>query len=298
LILVDAKLASTSIGIRDAPYTFFGDPMNKDFQDNLKLLCSFYKSISEVCRRLEINRAQFNRYLNGTTQPSANTLRRFCDFFGVEKDEIRLPHKQFQRLVQVKPEPHIQTDSPQRDPAQAYQDRINQIGQKGLDKYLGYYFEYYLSMAYPGKILRTLVCIEEVAGKTYFQRTERIREKGRRQAFHGKYKGLVQYLSDRIFMLDFETLTEYEITQAILFPSFKNRIDCLTGLKLGVSGSGERMPCCTRVVYEYLGKEVNFRKAFKLCGLYDIDCDEIESGIQDNIKNDIKQDEWHFRARF
>lgn len=272
--------------------------MNKDFQDNLKLLCSFYKSISEVCRRLEINRAQFNRYLNGTTQPSANTLRRFCNFFGVEKDEIRLPHKQFQRLVQVKPEPSIQTLTPQRDPAQQYQHRINKIGQKGLDKYLGYYFEYYLSMAYPGKILRTLVCIEQVAGKTYFQRTERIREKGRRQAFHGKYKGLVQCLSDRIFMLDFETLTEYEITQTILFPSFKNRIDCLTGLKLGVSGSGERMPCCTRVVYEYLGHDVNFRKAFKLCGLYDIDCDEIESGIQENIKNDIKHDEWHFRARF
>jgi len=272
--------------------------MNNDFQKNLKLLSSFYKSISEVCRRLDINRAQFNRYLNGTTKPSANTLRRFCDFFGVEIEEINLPHKQFQRLVQVKPESLSNPVKPTLDPAQHYQQRIDKIGQKGLDKYLGYYFEYYLSMAYPGKILRTLVCLEQQGGKTYFQRTERIVETGRRQAFHGKYKGMVHYLSDRIFMMDFETLTEYEITQTILFPSFKNRIDCLTGLKLGVSGSGERMPCCTRVVYEYLGLEVNFRKAFKLCGLYDIECDEIESGIRQNIRNDIKDDEWHFRARF
>lgn len=272
--------------------------MNKDFQANLKLLCSFYKSISEVCRRLEINRAQFNRYLNGTTFPSTNTLRRFCDFFGVEVEEIKLPHQQFQRLVQVKPEP-INTPANQTpNPAQRYQQRVMQMGQKGLDKYLGYYFEYYLSMAYPGKILRTLVCIEKQAGNTYFQRTERIQKKGRHPVFHGKYKGMVQYLSDRIFMMDFETLTEYEITQTILFPSFKNRIDCLTGLKLGVSGSGERMPCCTRVVYEYLGQEVSFRKAFKLCGLYDLDSDEIESGIRQSIRNDIKEDEWHFRARF
>ncbi|MGB0944578.1 MAG: helix-turn-helix domain-containing protein [Marinomonas sp.] len=272
--------------------------MNKDFQANLKLLCSFYKSISEVCRRLEINRAQFNRYLNGTTFPSTNTLRRFCDFFGVEVEEIKLPHQQFQRLVQVKPEPFNTPAAPTSDPALMYQQRVMQMGQKGLDKYLGYYFEYYLSMAYPGKILRTLVCLEKHAGKTYFQRTERIQKKGRRHVFHGKYKGMVQYLSDRIFMMDFETLTEYEITQTILFPSFKNRIDCLTGLRLGVSGSGERMPCCTRVVYEYLGQEVSFRKAFKLCGLYDLDSDEIESGIRQNIRNDIKEDEWHFRARF
>ena len=35
--------------------------------DNLKLLCSHYRSIAEVCRKLAINRAQFNRYLAGQT---------------------------------------------------------------------------------------------------------------------------------------------------------------------------------------------------------------------------------------
>lgn len=42
--------------------------MNENFARNLRLLCSYYKSIAEVCRRLEINRAQFNRYLSGRHQ--------------------------------------------------------------------------------------------------------------------------------------------------------------------------------------------------------------------------------------
>ncbi|MFV0665907.1 helix-turn-helix domain-containing protein [Denitromonas sp.] len=52
--------------------------MHDDFARNLRLLCSYYKSIAEVCRRLNVNRPQFNRYLSGRYRPSANTLRRFC----------------------------------------------------------------------------------------------------------------------------------------------------------------------------------------------------------------------------
>ena len=35
--------------------------MHEDFARNLRLLCSYYRSVAEVCRRLEINRPQFNR---------------------------------------------------------------------------------------------------------------------------------------------------------------------------------------------------------------------------------------------
>ncbi|WP_418138878.1 hypothetical protein AB8616_07270 [Marinomonas sp. RS-M-Aa-14] len=58
--------------------------MAQDFAVNLQLLCSYYKSVADVCRRLNINRAQFNRYLNGTTVPNHSTQRRIGEFFGVE----------------------------------------------------------------------------------------------------------------------------------------------------------------------------------------------------------------------
>lgn len=270
--------------------------MSDDFKDNLRLLCSYYKSTAEVCRRLGINRPQFNRYLSGTNRPSANTMRRFCEFFGVESHEIVLPHQQFLRLVQTRPVSQFREQN--RSVEAAHLSRLNELGQSGLEAYYGYYFEYYFSMAHPGRILRTLICIEERDGHAVYQRTERLLEEGRNKPFHNVYKGMVQFLSGRIFLMDYESLTGVEMTQTILFPSFKSRIDRLNGLRLGVSGSGERMPCCARVVYEYLGEQVDQYRALSLCGLYAKDSEEIDLGIRQSIVNQMTAGEWHFRARF
>ena len=42
---------------------------NAAIAENLRLLSSYYKSVAEVCRRLDINRQQFNKYLSGQTAP-------------------------------------------------------------------------------------------------------------------------------------------------------------------------------------------------------------------------------------
>ncbi|PYF84426.1 MULTISPECIES: helix-turn-helix transcriptional regulator [Marinomonas] len=271
--------------------------MVQHFADNLQLLCSYYKSVADVCRRLHINRAQFNRYLNGTTMPSNSTQRRICEFFGVEPHEMMLAHEQFVKLVQARP--IRQTEEVKAlTPEQLQFDRLNQSGQLGLAKYNGYYFEYYYSMACPGKILRTLVHIESQDGKTYYKRIERLNPRNIKKSFHGVYNGFVQLLSDRLFLLDFESQTHVEMTQTILYPSFRNRVERLTGLRLGVSGSGERAPCCVRVVYEYLGKNINKKYAVAHCGLYDPESEEIDEDICQSIKNDMTEGDWHFRARF
>lgn len=269
--------------------------MTEDFPRNLRLLCSYYKSIAEVCRRLNINRPQFNRYLSGRSMPSANTMRRFCDFFGVEEHEILMPHSQFQRLIQVRPS--SATPEEVGLPETEHIEHIGKLGNPGLDKYLGYYFEYHISMACPGKLLRMLVCLERQDDKIYYQRTERLKESPHEKTYHGVYLGMANFLTDRIFMVDYESLTGHEITQTILFPTFKNRVSRLTGMKLGVSGSGERMPCAARVMYEYLGQSVDVRRALALCGLYDLDSPEIEDSIKKAVTNDIAPGEWHFRAR-
>ena len=46
---------------------------------NLRLLCSHYRSIAEVCRKLAINRAQFNKYLAGQSRPTPYNLKRICE---------------------------------------------------------------------------------------------------------------------------------------------------------------------------------------------------------------------------
>lgn len=269
--------------------------LNEDFMRNLRLLCSFYKSIAEVCRRLDINRSQFNRYLSGRYKPSASTLRLFCEFFGVEEHEIMLPHSQFARLIQVRPQ--ARTETPPSLPESAHLAKLGARSAAGLERYLGYYFEYYLSMARPGQLLRTLVCMERRGEQVYYQRTERMEAHPGEPPCHNRYLGMVQFLTDRIFMVDYESLNSHEISQTILFPSFKNRISRLTGLKIGVSDNSERMPCCARVLYEYLGPEVNVRKALSLCGVYPLDSPEIEESILQAVRNDMAEHEWHFRAR-
>ena len=269
--------------------------IHEDFSRNLRLLCSYYKSIADVCRRLSINRPQFNRYLSGMSKPSAHKMMRFCDFFGVELHEIMLPHDQFQRLIKVRSRNQPGTDSELTEIS--HLQKLHLQGSDELEKYLGYYFEYYQSMACPGKILRTLVYLQQRNGNTYYQRTERLQELPGERTYHGIYFGMAYFLHDRIFMVDYESLTNNEITQTILFPSFKNRVSRLTGLKIGVSGSGERMPCSARVVYEYLGHSVDKLRALSLCGLYDQESDEIDTALRNTIRNTINPDEWHFRAR-
>ncbi|WP_417784286.1 helix-turn-helix domain-containing protein [Terasakiella pusilla] len=269
--------------------------MSDDFARNLKFACSYYKSIAEVCRKVNLNRAQFNRYLSGKHKPSANAMMRLCDFFGVEEFEFLLPHDQFQRLLQVKPKSH--PSSAVHLPEVDHLTQLHAAGSQSLEKYLGYYFEYYHSMSSPGKIIRTLVCLERQEHGVYYQRTERFQEDSQSIVCHGRYVGSVFFLTDRIFMIDYETITGYEVTQTILFPTFRNKVSRLTGLKLGASGSGERMPCCARVVYEYLGTNVDKRRALSLCGLYDAETDEIEDSLKKALRNTIDDGEWHFRAR-
>ena len=54
------------------------------FGKNLRLLCANHPSVSEVCTQLNINRAQFNRYLNGESYPRPDTLTKICRFFNTD----------------------------------------------------------------------------------------------------------------------------------------------------------------------------------------------------------------------
>lgn len=59
-------------------------PIRAIFGQNLKALSGAYPSVSEVCRQLDINRAQFNRYLNGESYPRPDMLARICAFFDTD----------------------------------------------------------------------------------------------------------------------------------------------------------------------------------------------------------------------
>lgn len=52
------------------------------FGTNLRKLASSHSSISSLCRELDINRTQFNRYLSGESFPRPDILHKIATFFG------------------------------------------------------------------------------------------------------------------------------------------------------------------------------------------------------------------------
>ena len=269
-----------------------------DFSSNLRFLCGYYKSVSHVCRKLDINRTQFNRYLTGKSKPNANLMKKICDFFGVEDAEIALPHDDFLKILSVdKSEPN-EKDQGLIHPKIAEEfHHLNEVGKQNLNKYAGYYFEYQLSMTQPGRVLKSLVCIKPQDGVVFIQRIERAKGAFDKKPHCDSYGGVVLFLGDRIFVTDCSDITGVEITQTILYPSFKKNVTHLTGIKLGVSANSERAPCAVRVLMTYIGKSINFKEMLRECNLYDLSEEHFDKFILDSLTNDIADSEWQLRAK-
>ena len=58
------------------------------FAENLRRQCAQFRTISEVCSSIGINRQQFNKYLAGTSIPNSLTLRKICGFFEISEQSL------------------------------------------------------------------------------------------------------------------------------------------------------------------------------------------------------------------
>lgn len=247
---------------------------------NLKLLCSHYRSIAEVCRLLAINRAQFNRYLAGQSRPTPYNLKRICDFFGVEDYELALPPEQFAGLIGVR----NGTPASSADPLQQLLQPLREHASP-LDRYCGWYLEYSNCLSVPGLILLSLVHLRAERGSYLFERQERqlAPSAAGEEAARCRYLGAAFYLQDRLFLIDYESLTGNEMSQTILIPSFKSRIGRLNGLKTGVSSGDRRTPACTRVVWEYLGTAINRVNVYRQLRLYRPDDPRLDAEVRQRL---------------
>jgi len=260
--------------------------MEDHFRQNLLLLCSYFPSISEVCRRLGINRAQFNKYLSGSVRPSRSNLRKIYDFFGVEEYEIFLPKEQFAKLIQLRPTNSFPRSSADLGISNAIDHLQNVSRQNELKPYLGYYYEYYYSMSEPGKILKSLVHVVQRDNAVVYERMERLEPVGcSGSRARCRYHGHALFLKDRLFLTDYETLTSTEVSHTILFANYKLVVDRMDGLKLGIAATGKRVPAASRVTWEYLGKNVDPRRAYRKTGFMDPDDPSLDADIHARIKN-------------
>lgn len=259
--------------------------MGEPFAENLRLLCSHYASVAEVCRRVGINRQQFNKYLSGASTPSLHTLRKICDFFGVEEGEIFLPAQEFAGLVRVAGQA----------PADPLATAIGEIAerfsdsQQRLRKYCGYYMSYMRTPAYPGMILRYAMAVFQRGDRTYAKAIERLVDKRNPElgSYISKYLSLVLHAEDRIYLMDHSPVSHQVFALTVIYPSHRTKVQLLSGLGVAVSGGPGRQAFATRMVHEYLGETTNLRRAIAGCGLYPEDSDEIDAAIRARVRNEI-----------
>ncbi len=234
-----------------------------DFSQNLKLLCSYEKSVSEVCRAIDINRQQFNKYLNGTSQPSSYNVQRVCEYFQVQLSDLHLPHDEFSDRMQFRAGGRQQSLEGQ---SQHLLKRAFPGDIRTLRRYLGYYIVHFHSFSWAGYVLRALTCMYEKDGMILIKTIERVRDPADGALYLSKYDGYASLLGNRIFTVDFQSLAEDAIVETVLHPTARSQLTLLRGVTFGIS-SKHRNPYISRTVWKYLGRTVDHRKALGAIGI-------------------------------
>ena len=256
-----------------------------DLARNLHYLASHYRSVAEVCRRIGINRQQFNKYLSGAARPSLHNFKRLADFFGVEESELLLSHQDFVRLVLRRP---LAADLP--EPLRLFlhqSQRKFAASQQAMARYCGLYHAYFRSPAWPQGILCNLYAITTDGVQTYVKTVERLTwaHKAKKDVFVHKYQGLALHDGNRIYLFESQPALTACYSMIVLYPSNRSRISLLPGLVTSVTGGVSRAPYASRIVLERLGEQADFRVALARCGVYRLDSEEIDEEIKDRIDN-------------
>ncbi|MEJ1992037.1 MAG: helix-turn-helix transcriptional regulator [Maritimibacter sp.] len=255
-----------------------------DFAANLASLCARHRSIAEICRRIGINRQQFNKYLAGQSHPSRHNMRRLCAFFGVSESEILLPPERFEALIGLRDSPLDKTaiEGPLRHLDKLY------ARSSPMDKYAGFYFRYFYSFGFKGQIIRSLATITVENGNGYWKNVERLHLASSDQpSVVNKYEGTILQLADRIYIMEYETLQMHSVTQTTLYPTYRQHIDLLMGIQTGGPTRRGRKPGASRVALEFLGTNINLRKALSMTGVFSPEDPTLRPEIVQAIRNTI-----------
>lgn len=262
-----------------------------DLAANLRLLCSFKPSISEVGRALDLNRSQLNKYLVGAALPRPALLRRIGDYFGVEVHEILMPAADFAQLLRVRAVPREERRAALHEPI----EQLLRDSDPRATALVGSYFEYYHSMSTPGSILRALMLFELHDDVVYYRRLERVGSPAAPCRRHYIYQGVALMLGERIFLTDYESTLRVELTQSVLYPDYSKKMASMLGIKVGISANRHRMPCAVRVRLERTLPGSGILANLHQCGLYAPDSDAIAPDIRDAVSN-LASGPSHFQA--
>jgi transcriptional regulator with XRE-family HTH domain len=220
------------------------------FGRNLRLLSSGYPSVSEVCRQLDINRAQFNRYLNGESYPRPDMLARICDFFETNARILTDPLETI-----TKTQPDLMSHPEIREFTETQNTKVTEDALPS-----GIYRFSRRSFMFPESFVIGLMYIYRRDGWTFIKGAE-TRKSMREQGLSDdpsvrEYKGYVQKLEGGFgAMVSRRNAMTGSFNFVTPVASFdRNFWQGYTARTIGESIATTRV---TRLVYEYVGQSTN-----------------------------------------
>lgn len=221
---------------------------------NLRFLCERQGTVSNICRKIKINRQQFNKYLSGLHLPSVQNQRLIANFFGLSRSVLFADPEEFRTLMEGNYFHAIDTlrNSKRMAP---FLDTLLVDEKSSGDEYVGVYDRYQYSSIYKGKVLRSAYCIyrnRDFLQHYYIERFPNL-ESPDKIDFVFKYHGFTIPLDGRIFSLDFEAVQKNEMTFGIYAPVQRSSKSFLMGITSGIAATMLRPPYSTKVAMHFRG---------------------------------------------
>jgi transcriptional regulator with XRE-family HTH domain len=266
-----------------------------DFAANLRLLCSYGRSVSAICRAAQFNRHQLQRYLSGTSEPSLHSLRRICDYFGLEEHEILLPRDQFQALIRIRP-PKLQRF---RDRLSDYMGEFVE-GQdlKVASHYEGYYHVYFQPNRLMPEIHRALTRLT-IEDRCLITKTiERYPSGSAGLPRTVKYSGIAYVNGAVLTVIERRPQAISSAFFTVLYGADQDTFTYLSGLVMGSAPDASRSLYCLRCCWHYLGTEIDLRKRITECGQFQRSDKTISKYVRFCTQNDLGTGDEMFSPHF
>lgn len=233
---------------------------HRHFADNLRALCIRHGSIAAVCRALEMNRQQFNKYLAGSTLPNAATLEKICAFFAVE------PQNLFKDALAPVASPLAAMAPAETNPFSALPCGTLKIASEAFGRMRnsslrpGCYYFYFPWARDPAKCVRAALYVYRRGGLTLFTRFTKFRSPSQRQRYYlrGRHDGVVLESDKAKFLLAMNRKGYGEMSLVSLGVESALSQDFMSGLALVMEASGA--PLALRATLEYRGSAAILRR--------------------------------------
>lgn len=242
----------------------------------MRQACSTRPSISRICREAGLNRQQFNRYTNGQAVPSAYNRLRIARLFGIEPEDFDLPRDEFRKRLA----PSEARAAPGGTLLDAYPGDI-----AALERYLGFYQTYHLSMSWPGRVVCACAHVKKHDGRVVVTTRERMRDEASGIDLRSRYIGLAAYRRNRLFVTERTSGDHMTIGQTILMPFEIHQRLYLRGITMGISWRKENLPYASRMIWRHFGHDVDRRALLSRCGLHRLEDGALPEPVSRYLKS-------------